>query len=85
MTQPVPLQVCFHGGGSLKKKVQGDPLQTHIHKCKHTDTHNSIPHCDCPAQLVTQAVGPSKVPFRGNGESRGGGGGGGVTGPVRLK
>lgn len=48
--------------------------QTHRHKCKHSDRHNCIPHCDCPAQLVTQTVGPSKVPFRGDGGSRGGGG-----------
>lgn len=49
-------------------------LQTRIYKCKHTGTHNHTPHCDRPAQLVTQTVGPSKVPFRGDGESRGGGG-----------
>lgn len=50
------------------------------------DTHNCIPHCDRPAQLVTQTVGPSKIPFRGDGEStRVGGGGGGVMGLLRFK
>lgn len=32
------------------------------------------PHCGCPTLLITQTVGPSKAPFRGNGGSRGGGG-----------
>jgi len=56
----------FLWGGSLK--------EYNLHKCKHTNANKCTPHCDHPALLVIQTVGPSKAPFRGNGGSRRGGG-----------